>query len=201
MIDYKTFMRHAAKVCSSSHLVEEIDRYKILKGVLHHENGSLICTDAHRLYIAKNMHSRTDKAVITPKGKVLEGNYPNVDRIVPDKLNANQEIEVVVRDLLKGVDIIHSVAKLNDGLEKVLVRFEDGRLFHKHPVLSANYEIGFSFQYPMTFNAEYLLDALKLFKAAKCEFVNLYYYGSMRPLIIENESSDLLALILPVRTH
>lgn len=201
-MDYLTFMRHAAKICSSPHLTDKVDRYKILKGVFHHENGSLICTDAHRLYVAKDKHSRTDNAVITPKGKVLEGKFPDVSRIIPDKSNARQEIAVNVNELLQGVDMAYSTGKLMDDLEgKVIVRFENGKMYFKHPMLSVKHEVGFSFESKMSFNAKYLLDALKMFKADKNETVTFYYFGSMRPLLIENGNLDLLALILPVRIY
>ncbi|UTW68644.1 hypothetical protein KHA80_14185 [Anaerobacillus sp. HL2] len=48
-------------------------------------------------------------------------------------------------------------------------------------------------------NAQYCLEALKMFKDSKCEKATMFYYNRMSPITVENADSDLVALISPVR--
>lgn len=100
-------MKHAAKVCNNASSVRPI-----LSGVKHSENGDAVCTDSHRLYVAKKIHSRIDGAVITPSGKTVDGNYPDVSRLVPDSSYAKDTLQLEVSDLLKAADMVSSVGGL-----------------------------------------------------------------------------------------
>jgi DNA polymerase III sliding clamp (beta) subunit (PCNA family) len=183
----------------------------ILSGVKHLQNGDAICTDSHRLYLAKGVHDRTDGAVLTQAGKSVDGNYPDVSRIIPDYTNAKQTLNLEVNELLKVADIIANVGSI---AEKAIV--EGTKKESKHPTLEfkedviryVNFQcnINYSF-YPIRFeelicaDAVYVLDAMKLFKAVGCQTVTLHFHGSMRPFTFTNENEDLTALILPVRKY
>jgi hypothetical protein len=196
MISYEVFMKHADKVCKNS--LNEVR--PILSGVKHLENGDAVCTDSHRLYLAKNIHDRTDGAVITPAGKKIDGSYPEVSRLIPDSLDAKQSLKIDVNDLLKTADMIASVGTIIE--EKPALEFKEDMIVYK------NFEvkIGYTF-YPLTFtlhicaNAIYVLDALKLLKATGCQTVTVNFYGAMRPFTLVNEDESLLALILPIRKY
>lgn len=193
MIDYETFIKHAEKVTKTAP-----ETRPVLKGVFHKEDGSAIVTDAHRLYVAKDVHSRGKDTVLSPEGDAIEGKYPDVTRIIPSDFR--QTIEADVRELSKAIDCIYSPAKLLD--EKVIIKFEDSTIQSHMPIYyKAKIQVPFTFEEPVSFNAKYLLDALKLFRAVGIEKVRIGFNGRMRPLAIENNDNSLLAIIMPVRTY
>lgn len=197
MLDYKTFMSHAKKVCNSPHLKGKEGRFKNLIGILHEKDGSLICTDAHRLYIGKNLHGKKERVVITPNGEVLGEDFPDVSRLIPNKLNANQMIKVDVKSFVELLDMTQAIAKLTD---TSTVQFAGNQLVFQSVDIKVRHEIPFQLEEKTAFNVFYLFDAFNLFKAAKLNEVAFYYYGKLRPLLIGNEDDSLLALVLPVRT-
>lgn len=193
MIDYETFIKHAEKVTKTAP-----ETRPVLKGVFHKEDGSAIVTDAHRLYVAKDVHSRGKDTVLSPDGEVIEGKYPDVSRIIPS--DYRQTLEVDVRELIKTIDCVYSPAKLLD--EKVIIKFEGNTIqSHMPTYYKAKIQVPFTFEEPVSFNAKYLLDALKLFKSVGIEKARIGFNGRMRPLAIENNDNSLLAIILPVRTY
>jgi DNA polymerase III sliding clamp (beta) subunit (PCNA family) len=198
MIDYKTFMAHAAKVCGSAHL-KLTDKHKMLRGVKHFESGNAVATDAHRLYFAQAIHDRNDSAVITPKGKVLEGDYPDVSRLIPDSGNAKQELEIDVGEMLKGADIIASLGKIIEPVPSI--KLQENELYFYSVEMKIRYFLDVKFEESLWLNAQYLLDAMKLFKAAKCQKAIFRYYGRVRPITLTNDEESLLALILPIRKY
>lgn len=207
MLTYETFMKHAAKVCNSP--IANVR--PMLSGVKHIENGDLVCTDSHRLYVAKRLHNRTDGAVITPKGKIVDGIYPAVDRLIPVSAYAKQTLKIELNELLKATDIIASIGSI---AQKQIIKGTKEEL--KPPALEfkgdlmeyVNYQCGIKYSfYPIRFeahicaNAIYVLDAVKLLKAAGCQTITLNFYDRIRPFTLENEDKSLLILILPIIKH
>lgn len=205
-ISYELFMKHADKVCKNASATRPV-----LSGVKHIENGDAVCTDSHRLYVAKAIHSRTDGAVITSSGKNVEGNYPDVSRIIPDASYAKQTIQIEVAELLKAADMIASVGGL---AEKEIVKgtenqpkppaldFKEDRISYYKVHCKIHYSVNpIQFEEPLSANAFYVLDAMKLFKAAGCKTVTLNFFGKMRPFTFTNEEEDLLVLVLPIRKY
>ncbi|MDR7237159.1 DNA polymerase III sliding clamp (beta) subunit (PCNA family) [Neobacillus drentensis] len=178
----------------------------ILSGVKHAENGDLLCTDSHRLYVAKGVHDRTDGAVLTPAGKNVDGNFPDVSRLIPDSSYAKQSLEIEVSELFRAADMIASIGSIT---EKEVKSDKPPALEFKEDIIRYNNfqcQINYSF-YPLRFeeyicaNAIYLLEAMKLLKAAGCQIVTLNFYGKMRPFTLTNEDESLLVLILPIRKY
>lgn len=198
MLDYETFMKHAAKVCESGHLSENVERYKILKGVKHLENGDAVATDSHRLYLGRGIHNRTDGAVITPKGKILDGSYPDVSRLI-NLGDPKQKVQLSVKDMLEAAGAIHSVGKLIDSDKNVRLKLIDNSIRYTSPIVNYYREFSVTFEIPLFLNARYLLEAMKLLKATGCERVTVNFYSSMRPVTFINENDDLLIIILPIR--
>ncbi|MDF2651737.1 MAG: polymerase subunit beta [Paenibacillus sp.] len=199
-ISYEMFMKHAEKVCKNKASVAR----PILSGVKHQENGDLFCTDSHRLYVAKGIHTRTVGAVLTPKGAKVDGNYPDVSRLIPDPLNAKQTINLEVKELLQVADMISSIGGIAEA--EASTNKSPSMDFIGDAIGYTNFavKINYSF-YPLRFeealsaNAVYVLDAMKLLKAAGCQTVTLNFFGRMRPFTLVNEDESLLALILPIR--
>lgn len=201
-ISYEVFMKHAEKVCKNPASATR----PILSGVKHLENGDAVCTDSHRLYVAKGIHTRTDGAVITPKGKNVDGNYPDVSRLIPDASYAKQALKVDVADLLKAADMISSIGDLaekeTNSNKPPALDFKEERISYNNIHCKINYSVyPIQFEEPISANAFYVLDAMKLFKAAGCQTVTLNFFGKMRPFTFTNEDEDLLVLILPIRKY
>lgn len=193
-ITYEVFMKHAEKVTKNT----SVER-TILSGVKHLENGNLIVTDSHRLYLAKGIHSRTDGAVITPKGKMVDGDYPDVSRIIPDISYAKQEVQLSVSELYESADAIYSVGSFIEETP----RFELIENFIRYDSVLVKYkrQVSVTFDELMIVNAKYVLEAVKLFKSTGSQMVTIRFYGKLRPITLTNEDESLLALILPIRKY
>jgi hypothetical protein len=193
-ISYDVFMKHADKVCKN-----QVSAVRpILSGVKHLENGDAVVTDSHRLYLAKGIHDRTDGAIITPQGEFIDGSYPDVSRLIPNE--PKQSVQFIVSELLSVADTIVSIGTIIE--ERPILEFKADAILYN------NYEVKFNHSfYPLDFyehicaNAIYLLDAMKLLKAAGCQTVTVNFYGKMRPFTLLNEDESLLALILPIRKY
>jgi hypothetical protein len=194
-IAYEEFMKHAAKICRS----EAIGDRQILTGVKHLENGDAIATDSHRLYLARAIHDHRDGAVLTPEGRRLTGNYPEVSRIIPSN-DPVQQLQMDTKELMEAADAIYTVGSLIEG-KRVPLQFCDN--FIRYDSLEVNYSRTFSVQFECScyVNAKYFLEALKLFKAAGCSTVSVRFYGKMRPVRLTGEDENLDVIILPVRKY
>ena len=205
------FMKHAQKVTKTASAGRPI-----LHGVYFRKDGALVVTDSHRMYLATESHSQTGEVVQNPKtGEYIDGNYPDVSRLVPDKVDAKAVITLNNIDYhVKSVKAIQQVATIpkrngdsftkkistivsitNDsGREVLLTTYDSGA--------TANYTIGLAEEasepIKLSLNAEYLAQALDIFKDAGIRDVTLYYYGSLRPFTLEG--GNMTALILPMRT-
>ncbi|MEN2464940.1 hypothetical protein [Ornithinibacillus sp. JPR2-1] len=191
MITYNDFMKHAAVVTKNAS-----EQRPVLKGIKHYEDGRLAVTDSHRLYIANGVHSRTDGAVLNPTGKLVEGRYPEVDRLLPYN-EPKQEIRMNVKDLYKIADIMYSIGKLVTKIPLIDLT-EDVILFDSNEVQIAIKQ-DIKFEVPLLLNAKYLFDAVKLFQAADCETITLKIYSGVRPILLEG--ANLQVIILPVRRY
>jgi DNA polymerase III sliding clamp (beta) subunit (PCNA family) len=200
MIDYKVFMKHAEKVTKNAS-----ETRPVLKGVMHLENGTAVVTDSHRLYVAKSIHDRQEGAVITPAGKKVDGNYPDVFRIVPDSSYAKYSLQIEIKELLRAADMIASIgdlARVESKSDKPpALDFKEDTVRYVSPFVNISYTLPVQFQEPICANAIYVLEAMKLLKAAGCQEVTFNYFGAMRPFTFTNEDEDLLILILPIRKY
>jgi hypothetical protein len=195
MISYEVFMKHAEKVTKNAPEVRNI-----LSGVKHLENGNAIVTDSHRLYVAKGIHNRTDGAVISPKGKKVDGNYPDVSRIIPDESYAKQTMQIEVSELLRAADMIAAVGTAE--VKTPALEFKDKVIRYQGIEVHISYSFApLVFEAHICANAIYLLEAMKLFKAVGCQTVTVHFHGPMRPFTLSNEDESLLALILPIRKY
>lgn len=198
---YKTFMRHAAKVTRSPAIGER----EVLTGVKHYENGSLAVTDSHRLYVAKGLHDKGE-ALLTPKGAKVEGKYPDIDRLIPDELDA-RSIEMNLAEMLQAVDVLNTAAKIEDydisWQGNLLTTLGNGEA--PEHLIKASYEIPYSLPIPegdrMIFDPAYLLEALQLFKAFKYEELAFHFHDKYRPAVLMAPDGKLFAIVLPKRRY
>jgi DNA polymerase III sliding clamp (beta) subunit (PCNA family) len=197
-LTYETFMKHAATMIKG---MEETmaAKYPVTKGVLHETDGSCVATDAHRLYLAREVHGHSERVVLTPTGKKIEGEFPNVSRLIPQGY-PQQEETLEVPELLQAADSIRSIGiftEVNPAAEFTgnQIKYASVEAGFVHALTSA---VGFS---RFFLNSFYLYDAMKLFKAAGYQSVTIKIYGAMRPVIFESDDEKLTALILPIRKY
>ena len=203
-IPYVTFMKHAEKVTKGVSASRPI-----LQGVQHKLDGSLVVTDSHRLYIAKNGHTNESESVVNPKtGEAIDGNYPDVSRLTPLKDDAKLTVSINVK---QAVDALNTLLKANQVHDKkktltTLEVTEDKELVFivSNDVIDTTYKTSSYITgeaQTMTFNTKYLIESLQLFKEVGIEEVELRSYGTLRPFTLTaGKEDELLALILPVRT-
>lgn len=190
-IIYEDFMKHAAKLIKTGEgaLVKRPE----LNGVKHLEDGSLVVTDSHRLYIAKNVHSRFDGVIINPAThERLDEIYPDVSRIIPSS-DLKNIYSLELEDIFKASDIINILD------DKGVMKFQDNLIsYYSHEIKFA-YDSVVKFDAPFAIRAKYVLDAMNLLKVAGAKEVQLRFFGAMRPIYFEYE--NLIVLLMPVRTY
>lgn len=201
MIGYTTFMKHAEKVTKKVG-----EARPVLNGVHHAEDGDLIVTDSHRLYLAKEAQSQKDGSVICPKsGASIEGSYPDVSRLIPDN-EPKMKIELDVVEALKASKALKACGQLADKVPMFRVEVKEGNEAYigiNNLAMSAEYRASYaeiSDNHELIFNGQFLIDALEMFKDAGYSKVMLNTHGSMRPFIVKQDDS-LMAILLPVRTY
>ncbi|MGG3987442.1 hypothetical protein [Bacillus smithii] len=202
-LSYITFMKHAQKVTKTAS-----SGRPILKGVYHAKDGSLIVTDSHRLYLAKNAHADASESIIDPKtGEKIDGTYPDCSRLLPDKSNAEFIVSLPTK---KTLDAFTTLLKANQvvgkGDERVSICERDNNrvvFTAKNLVMEASYDAGVATGKvgKLTFNTIFMADALKLFKDVGATDVEMRYYGELRPFTLSvGKNDELLVLIAPIRT-
>ncbi|MFZ7102988.1 MAG: DNA polymerase III subunit beta [Peptococcaceae bacterium] len=133
--------------------------------------------------------------------RIIDGKFPNYKQVIPQdyktfvKVKTRSFQETVERANLftnekDGTSIIKIA--INDSILQVTSRSEIGKVDEKMPVYVEGEDLEISF------NAKYLLDALKVMDA---EDLNITLTGSLSPGIIKpGNNSNYLYLILPLRT-
>lgn len=203
MIPYVKFMKHAEKVTKAVSASRPV-----LKGVHHAEDGSLAVTDSHRLYVAKNAHTNTAGEIIDPKtGGKIDGNYPDVSRLLPYVDDAKYSVRLYVKETL---DAFNALLKANQVFDRkslvaeVKIAEDSSIIFTtSNPVMESQYKPFVTVEGTgdsTAFNTQYFIDALTLFKDAGSDEIILRNYGPVRPFTLTAGPNDeLLALLLPIR--
>lgn len=102
-ISYVNFLKHAAKLTGS----QSTKSRPVLQGV-NHLNSNLIATDSHRLYYAENLYDGSDKNINPKTGELIEGNYPDVTRLLLDPHDATFTVPLDINETLKALKVIES---------------------------------------------------------------------------------------------
>ncbi|MBS7344344.1 MAG: DNA polymerase III subunit beta [Caryophanon sp.] len=136
--------------------------------------------------------------------RLLEGNYPDTSRLIPEDYLTN--VTINGKTLLQAIDRASLLARED---RNNVVRFET--LQHNTVEISSNSpEIGKvneeiavenleGDELKISFSAKYMMDALK---AIDGQDVMIQFTGTMKPFILRSIHDDaILQLILPVRTY
>lgn len=141
------------------------------------------------------------------KSKFIQGNYPNTDKVIPNKfkinirINLNYFLNVIDRANVLATENSISTIKMTITKEKINIESKTIEVWNCNETLE-NFEIDFNGdieQQVISFNCQYMLDALKSFKVEK---VNLGIIDNESPIIITSVlENNLLQLVLPVRFY
>lgn len=136
--------------------------------------------------------------------RLLEGNYPDTSRLIPEDYQTNLKING--KALLQAIDRASLLARED---RNNVVRFET--MENNSVKISSNSpEIGKveeliqvetleGDELKISFSAKYMMDALK---AIDSQDVVIQFTGTMRPFILRGAENDsILQLILPIRTY
>ena len=136
--------------------------------------------------------------------RLLEGNYPDTSRLIPDDFKTN--ITINGKSLLQAIDRASLLAREDrnnvvrfETLDENIVEIssnspEIGKVEEQIQVESLEGE-----NLKISFSAKYMMEALK---AIDVQDVVIQFAGAMRPFIIRSVHDDtILQLILPVRTY
>lgn len=201
-IPYVTFMKHAQKVVKSP----SCKTRPVLGGVIHREDYIAV-TDSHRLYFASDMYEGEEKNVNPVTGtEIVEGNYPDVLRLIQDIDNAKHVYTIDVTRAYEAVRAIELASKLNRSTTNMnIVAGSDYIEFKTEEC--ANFEVSYKAQETpkrelletATFDIKYVKEALHVLKDAKFETFTLEYFDKHRPAQLR--AGNFTAIILPLREN
>jgi len=198
----------------------------LLEGIYYDSKGRGIVTNTHVLLLVDDVASPGTSPVVLhhATGNILEGTYPNVDRIVPEKYSLSIDLfPEVWREIepkqLKALEKLHKVAEgvatLLDGVPAIMAGVE----FYTKV---ASYEVGgcelmlkvsdstitFSailpavkvreVEFQIGFNPTYVVSALKLIAAFKPKKVTLNFNTALAPMVFTTDVG-VTVLVTPIR--
>lgn len=152
-----------------------------------------------RIYLTNNIISFKIGHIIF-QSRLLDGNYPDTTRLIPDDFGVKLEFNRL--ELINVIDRVSLLAK--EGATNI-IKFD---IYENKVVISLESpEIGKVVEevFPLShegslirigFNSKYLLDALKVLHE---NIVTIKFTGEVRPFIIKTEDDSVTQLILPVR--
>ena len=163
----------------------------------------MIKDDNHNL----NLHIFPNKVIfefdnLIVMSRLINGNYPDTDKLIPSEFEL--KVKINVNMLYNAID---RASLLTNEEEKNIINFETkennvlitsnipeiGNVEEKITVEKNNES-----DIKISFSSRFMMEALKTFES---EEVELCFNGEIKPIIITNiDNSDLLQLILPIRT-
>lgn len=194
---YKKFIKHAKKVA-----VDLGGTRPILTGINHFTNGDLAATNSHVLYYGEGLHDKdlTKDTVYSPSGTLIEGNYPNISRLMP--VDPQYRATLGVAEFTEAMEQIQLPGKIYKD-EATVMDFNGNKLSSVVEEISVTYslQVGIPEEYSFSSNPLYWLNAMKMFKDFGYKEVKFNFHGSMRPFTLVSPDKKITALILPVRRY
>lgn len=132
--------------------------------------------------------------------KLMEGNYPAVDRLIPREYSTH----LIIDDLKNVIDALELAKITLEKEERVYIAIEliDGKSIITTPKNDFNHEIKGSYELDdiiIRANPQYLIDALKQLDPKKP--VSLNFVSNLRPFTLSQENDDTTHLLTPIRTR
>ncbi|PFI93389.1 hypothetical protein [Priestia megaterium] len=193
--------------------VSKSETRPILKYSYHRADGNIIATDSHRLIQVGEIHGFKEDYLVDPKSFMFaKGEYPDVEKI-NDKEKHTKSITLSkdqiklwlqifksinqTMEVMKNVSSFNKVVVLKVKHNKVEVELKNFDLKMSLPCETLNIPENFE---QIAFSVEYMRDALEAHFKLNSSSLNIYFKGSMVPMILDDEKK-LQTLILPVRLY
>ncbi|WP_010495021.1 DNA polymerase III subunit beta [Paenibacillus elgii] len=185
----------------------------ILEGVHYAAGGSIIATDSYKLLRIGGAHNFAEpftSHVVT--GAPIDGVYPDIARVIPQTFAS--EITLVethnrgdLKDAIARVKLAVDIAKLaGDRSAVTTLTYASSTVTlsveNAYPTFSFSAGISAEISGPdvsITFNAEFFLAALSVFKDAGSARVTVGLNKPVEPIVFRDEENDIEAIVLPYR--
>ena len=135
--------------------------------------------------------------------RLLEGNYPATDRLIPEK--SNTDIVLDVQTLLGAVEraslLSHqgknNVVKLSATADQLMITGQSPEIGHVEEIVEFDSFTGDPID--ISFNPDYLKQALNAFGVGE---VTMKLLSTLQPFVLmpNDENKDFIQLITPIRT-
>jgi len=137
------------------------------------------------------------------QSSLLNGSYPNTDSLVPNefeivyKLNLNEFYSIMDRASILAQAKDKNIVSLETHGNKLVITSSSPEIGKIEEVMNIDVIKGEDIK--ISFSAKYMMEALRSFTGDE---ITIYFNGEIKPIIIkENDNSDLLQLILPIKTY
>lgn len=200
-IPYVTFMKHAQKVTRSAS-----EHRPALKTVIHRDKYVAV-TDSFRLYKATGIYEGEEKQIDPITGlDVDNGEYPNIERLLPEDSAVEHSIKVDALKLYETVRAIEIISRINRTTDRLALEFNEDYFSIKtdDEVTYASVKLVEGTRKPADIKTiyadiRYVKEALMVLKEAKAEDVTVNFHGNMRPFTFD--TGNFTALIMPIRKN
>lgn len=205
---YADALKMAKGVVSKSHT------RPILMYSLHTEDGTMWATDSHRLLRIKNIHGYTEETLVLPQSGMIAkgGNFPRLDSLIKGAesdckpaLVLNKEQISIWMNIFKGAHATLKALKAfrnnvvdmrtNSGCIEIVFLEEQVKFTLPGEIV----EDAFDYE-KISFNAEYMKQALETFMLMGSEEVTISIENMNKPFLL-TDSKKVDYMILPVRTY
>ncbi|NGM81241.1 hypothetical protein G5B47_02310 [Paenibacillus sp. 7124] len=185
----------------------------VLEGVHYNADGSVVATDRHTLLRIGGAHNFAEAFTSHAKtGAPVDGQYPDTSRIIPMELPT----QITLSETVKRADLKDAIARTKVALEatklsgdklykaRLTIVGDSVRLSANNDDLPYRFSAGvnadtFGQDAEVSFNAEYLLNALNVFKDAGSQRVTIGITGAMSPIVLRDEENEIDIVVLPYR--
>jgi DNA polymerase III sliding clamp (beta) subunit (PCNA family) len=185
----------------------------ILEGVHYAADGSIVTTDRHKLLRIGGAHNFAEpftSHVVT--GSPIDGTYPDTSKIIPQELNTH--ITLIngynrddVKDAIARVKLAVEAAKVTGDKSYIAtvrksadsVTLSVGSAVEIVALVVSISADTFGPDDIVSFNAEYMLAALNVFKDAGSKRVIIGLTGALTPIVLRDEENEIDVVVLPCR--
>jgi DNA polymerase III sliding clamp (beta) subunit (PCNA family) len=185
----------------------------VLEGAHYAADGSVIVCDRHKLLRIQDAHNFTEPFTShCVTGAPIDGTYPGTSKLIPMELKTQITLidgynRADIKDAIARVKLAVDVAKLYGDKTNVATLTYAGSsviLSVKDEIPTVSFWAGINADITgpdetVSFNAEYMLAALNVFKDAGSSRVIIGLTGAMTPIVLRDEDNGIDVIILPYR--
>lgn len=189
--------------------VSKLEHRPNLTYAQHTKDGDIVATDSYRLIRIRGIHSFKEEYLVHPKTFTFaKGNYPDVERL-EDRENHTEAIVLSKEHIKLWLQLFKSmnqtlrimkdhrgIARMHFKEKHIEIELSVHKIFIQLP-----HEV---YQKPemnvISFNVEYMRDALEAHHKLNSEQLTIYFNGNMRPFVMDDDEA-VMTLVLPVRTY